>query len=129
MSREHVMAITSKADERIGSQVHEVAWGREWRGATDRAGKNLKGRDIGYALAASFCEEANSVETCTVTAPDAITAFAVPNPGLPSQDSRFFQVRQLAELPRLTHRSAYFGPATFYFGQPFQPSTRATLSA
>jgi hypothetical protein len=51
-----------------------------------------KGCDIGYALAASSCEGANSVEACTVTAPDAITAFAVPNPNCPSQSRRFFQV-------------------------------------
>ena len=51
-----------------------------------------KGCDIGYALAANSCEGANSVETCTVTALDAITAFAVPNPNFPSQRRRFFQV-------------------------------------
>jgi hypothetical protein len=51
-----------------------------------------KGCDIGYALAASSCEEANSVEACTVTALDAITAFAVPNPNYSSQSRRFFQV-------------------------------------
>jgi len=28
-----------------------------------------KGCDIGYALATGSCEEADSVETCTVTAP------------------------------------------------------------
>ena len=33
------------------------------------AGKNRKGRDIGYALAANSCEGANSMEACTVTAP------------------------------------------------------------
>jgi hypothetical protein len=43
--------------------------------------RNGKGCDIGYALAASSCEEANSVDACTVTALDATTAFAVPNPG------------------------------------------------
>ena len=49
----------------------------------ERDGKATKGKgcDIGYALAASSCEGANSVEACTVTALDAITAFAVPNPG------------------------------------------------
>src|SRR5579863_4461194 len=45
--------------------------------------RNLKGCDIGYALAAGSCEEASRVEACTVTAPDAITAFAVPNPNSP----------------------------------------------
>jgi len=58
-----------------------------------------KGCDIGYALAISSCEGANSVETCTVTALDAITAFAVPNPNSSSQSRRFFQVWLLVRLP------------------------------
>jgi hypothetical protein len=41
---------------------------------------NRKGCDFGYALAANSCEGANNVDACTVTALDAITAFAVPNP-------------------------------------------------
>src|SRR3984885_140773 len=73
--------------------------------------ENLKGRDIGYALAASSCEGANSVEACTVTALDAITAFAVPNPNCPSQSRRFFQVWLLFGLPRRADHSAYFGSA------------------
>ena len=68
-----------------------------------------KGCDIGYALAISSCEEANSVEACTVTALDAITAFAVPNPNYPSQSRRFFQVWLLFGLPRQADHSAYFG--------------------
>jgi hypothetical protein len=40
------------------------------------------------------------VEACTVTALDAITAFAVPNPGGTSQSSRFFQVWSFHESPR-----------------------------
>jgi hypothetical protein len=52
--------------------------------------KNRKGRDIGYALAASSCEGANDVEACTVTTPDAITAFAVPNPNCSSQNQSAF---------------------------------------
>jgi hypothetical protein len=47
--------------------------------------QNGKGCDIGYALAAASCEGANSVDACTVTALDVITAFAVPNPGCTSQ--------------------------------------------
>jgi hypothetical protein len=70
-----------------------------------------KGCDIGYALAASSCEGANSVEACTVTALDAITAFAVPNPNCPSQSRRFFQVWLLFGLPRRADHSAYFGVA------------------
>jgi hypothetical protein len=41
---------------------------------------NRKGCDIGYALAAASCEGANSVGARTVTALDATTAFAVPDP-------------------------------------------------
>ncbi len=41
---------------------------------------NRKGCDFGYAPAANSCEGVNSVDACTVTALDAITAFAVPNP-------------------------------------------------
>ena len=47
--------------------------------------EKLKGRDIGYALAADSCEGVCRVEACTVTAPDVITAFAVPNPNCSSQ--------------------------------------------
>ena len=52
--------------------------------------ENLKGRDIGYALATDSCEGVNSVEARTVTAPDAITAFAVPNPNCSSQIQSVF---------------------------------------
>ena len=79
-----------------------------------------KGCDIGYALAASSCEEADSVETCTVTALDAIAAFAVPNPNYPSQGSRFFRVWLLTGLPQRTDHSAYFGLANVLFSaNPF----------
>ena len=67
------------------------------------------------------------METCTVTALDAITAFAVPNPNCSSQSCRFFQVWLPVELPRRADHSAYFGLAKFYLSQPFQPSTPATL--
>jgi len=46
-----------------------------------KVASNRKGCDIGYGLAANSCEGVNSVDTCTVTALDAITAFTVPNPG------------------------------------------------
>src|SRR5208283_2945517 len=84
---------------------------------------------IGYALATNSCEGANSVETCTVTALDAITAFAVPNPNFPSQSRRFFQVWLPVGSPRRADHSAYFGLAKFYLSQPFQPSTGATLES
>src|SRR5438128_605293 len=59
-------------------------------GLLDRSARNSKGCDIGYALAVSSCEGANSVDACTVTALDAITAFAVPNPNCPSQEQSVF---------------------------------------
>jgi hypothetical protein len=93
---------------------------------TKNAG-NGKGCDFGYALAIGSCERAHSVEACTVTALDAITAFAVPNPNYPSQGRRFFQVWLLIGSPRRADHSAYFGLAKFYLSQPFQPSTRVTL--
>src|SRR4029077_8071788 len=70
-----------------GAQA-STASGREWK---DLAGcKNRRGRDIGYALAADSCEEAGSVDACTIAAPDAITAFAVPNPNCSSQSQSVF---------------------------------------
>src|SRR6266576_6610933 len=50
-------------------------------------------------------------------------------PTAPRRVSRFFRVWSLAGLPRFADHSAYFGLATFYFRQPFQPSTRAKLNA
>ena len=46
----------------------------------EESAEKLKGCDIGYALATRSCEGADSVDACTVTALDVITAFAVPNP-------------------------------------------------
>ena len=69
------------------------------------------------------------METCTVTALDAITAFAVPNPNYSSQSRRFFQVWLLFGLPRRADHSAYFGLAKVYLSQPFQPSTEPTLES
>ena len=55
-----------------------------------RVARNGKGRDIGYAPAASSCEGANNVDACTITALDVITAFAVPNPNGSSQSPSVF---------------------------------------
>jgi hypothetical protein len=82
------------------------------KGGSERRPKG-KGRDIGYALATSSCEGANSVESCTITALDVITAFAVLTPAESSQTSRFFRVRSLTELPRQTDHPAYFGLTNF----------------
>jgi hypothetical protein len=78
--------------------------------------KNYKGRDIGYALAVGSCEGASSVEACTVTAPDVITAFAVPNPNFSSQSQSVFSglvVRRVAPPVRITQPTSDW--PTFYF--------------
>jgi hypothetical protein len=63
------------------------------------AHQKQKGRDIGYGLAANSCEGVNDVDACTVTALDAIAAFAVPNPNGTSQYPSVFSgpaVRRVA---------------------------------
>jgi len=67
-----------------GSKSLEREFGEE------RADTKIKGCDFGYALAANSCEGVGSVDTCTIAAPDAITAFAVPNPSHPSQGKPVF---------------------------------------
>ena len=74
-----------------------------------------KGRDIGYALASGSCEGANQRGVCTITALDAITAFAVPNPNCPSLSSRFFRVWSFSGSPQRTDHPAYFGSANLCF--------------
>ena len=91
--------------------------------------KNSKGCDIGYALAISSCERVNSVDACTVTALDAITAFAVPNPNRSSQSQSVFSGLVALRVAPLADHPAYFGLAKFYLSQPFQPSTCANLNS
>jgi hypothetical protein len=82
------------------SRDADIFWGTALARVRRRTLEKRKGCDIGYALAAGSCEGANSMEACTVTALDAITAFAVPNPNCPSQSRRFFQVWLLFGSPR-----------------------------
>jgi len=65
-----------------------------------------------YRIKPALARELNSVETCTITALDVITAFAVPNPNCPSQSRRFFRVRLPAGLP---HRAG--SPGLLQTGQ------------
>ena len=69
------------------------------------------------------------METCTVAALDAITAFAVPNPNCSSQSQSVFSGLVALRLPRLADHPAYFGLAKFCLSQPFQPSTEANLNS
>jgi len=63
------------------------------------------------------------VEACTITAPDVITAFAVPNPNHSSQSCRFFQVWRPRRLPCQADHPIYFGLAKFSLSQSFRSST------
>src|SRR5437899_10773931 len=49
-------------------------------------------------------------------------------PTAPRRVSRFFRVWPPTGLPRFADHSVYFGLATFYFRQPFQPSMAANLN-
>ena len=91
--------------------VRRLAWLR-WR----IWGKNSKGCDIGYALAANSCEGANNVDACTVTALDATTAFAVPDPNLLlAEPVGFFGSGCSLDHSTEPDHSVYFGSATVYF--------------
>ena len=68
------------------------------------------------------------MEACTITAPDVITAFAVPNPDHSSQSCRFFQVWPPSKLPYQADHPIYFGLAKFYLSQPFRSSTLRKLN-
>jgi hypothetical protein len=74
--------------------------------------QNSKGCDIGYALAANSCEGVNNVDACTVTALDATTAFAVPDPGLLLAELvGFFGSGYSADHSTESSHSVYFGSA------------------
>ena len=59
------------------------------------------------------CEEASNLETCTITAPDVITAFAVPNPNCSSQSQSVFSGLVADRLPCRANHPIYFGLASF----------------
>ena len=83
-----------------------------------------KGCDIGYDLAASSCEEANSVDACTVTALDAITAFAIPNPGFSSQSQSVFSGLVAPQVALTSGSLSLLGTDKFYFVNPFSRRRR-----
>ena len=88
---------------------------------------NIKGCDIGYALAANSCEGVNNVDARTVTAPDAITAFAVPNPSGTSQRRWIFRVWLSNGSPRRIESLSLLRIGDSLECQPFQPSMSAIL--
>ncbi len=78
--------------------------------------KNSKGCDIGYAPTINSCEGANSPDACTVTAFDAITAFAVPDPNrFLAEPVGFFGSWCASNRFAAPDHPVYFGPTTVYF--------------
>jgi len=100
-------------DQNRETTVSLTSKGEDFGKAKGGIAGNIKGRDFGYALAALSCEGVNSVESCTITALDVITAFAVQTPTAPRRVSRFFRVWSSFRLPRRTDHSAYFGLTRF----------------
>jgi len=82
------------------------------------AGKE-KGCDIGYAPVASSCEGANVVDTCTVTALDVITAFAVPNPNCSSQKQSVFSGLVTLRVAPPSRSLSLLRTGSFYLANPF----------
>jgi hypothetical protein len=81
--------------------------------------ENRKGCDIGYAPAIGSCEEANSVDTCTVAALDVITAFAVPNPNCSSQNQSVFSGLVALQVALPSRSPSLLRTGKFYFANPF----------
>ena len=80
---------------------------------------NRKGCDIGYAPAASSCEGANRVDACTVTALDAITAFADPNPNCSSQNQSVFSGLVARQVALPSRSLSLLRSGKVYFANPF----------
>ena len=76
--------------------------------------RNRKGCDIGYAPAICSCEGANSVDTCTVAALDAITAFAVPNPNCSSQSQSVFSGLVALQVALMSRSLSLLRTGEFY---------------
>ena len=78
-----------------------------------------KGCDIGYAPVASSCEGADAVDTCTVTALDVITAFAVPNPNCSSQNQSVFSGLVALQVTLPSRSPSLLRTGWFYLANPF----------
>ena len=81
--------------------------------------RNGKGCDIGYAPAICSCERAHSMNTCTVAALDAITAFAVPNPNCSSQNQSVFSGLVALQVTLPSRSLSLLRTGKFYFANPF----------
>ena len=59
------------------------------------------------------------MDACTVTALDATTAFAVPNPNCPSQDQSVFSGLVALQVALLSRSLSLLQTGKFYFANPF----------
>ena len=87
---------------------------------------NGKGCDIGYAPAISSCEEAHSVDTCTVAALDVITAFAVPYPNCSSQNQSVFSGLVALQVALSNRSLSLLRSGKCYFANPFSRRREST---
>ena len=69
------------------------------------------------------------MEACTVTALDAITAFAVPNPNCSSQKQSVFSGLVALQVALPSRSLSLLRTGEFLFRQSFQPSTRTKLNS
>ena len=93
-------------------------WGLKSNVADDDEPKR-KGCDIGYALVADSCEGTDSVDARTVTALDAITAFAVPNPNCFSQNQSVFSGLAALPVALKSESLSLLRISKFYLANPF----------
>lgn len=68
------------------------------------------------------------MDACTVTALDATTAFAVPNPNCSSQSQSVFSGLVALSVALRSRSPSLLRLATFYFRLTFQPSTEVNLN-
>jgi S-adenosylmethionine-dependent methyltransferase len=69
------------------------------------------------------------VDTCTVAALDAITAFAVPNPNSSSQSQSVFSGPVALQVTLMSRSLSLLRTGKFLFRQSFQPSTEIKLNS
>jgi hypothetical protein len=69
------------------------------------------------------------VDTCTVTALDAITAFAVPNPNCSSQSQSVFSGLVVNQVALVIRSPSLHRTGKVLLSQPFQPSTCVNLNS
>jgi hypothetical protein len=67
----------------------------------------------------ALCERANSVDTCTVAAHDAVTVFTVPNPSFSSQSQPVFSGLVALQVTLQSRSLSLLRTGKVYFANPF----------